>query len=143
MARRKEISSETKNVALAIQERLKSNGYIVHRLDDYLNRTIILKVDFGLLDTIRISEKADKYDYPYKYNVRMDLKKYRVEDEKKVRYFFPYNDYDKMFDIIDFNYTELKNKYGSKWYSDKLKDSDMSSLYGYGASYFWRKAYRV
>ena len=144
MGRRKEISSDTKNIALSIQSELKNRGYAVHRFDDYLNRTIILKVDYGLLDTIRISEKADSLNFPYKYNVRMDLKRERVvSEDSKVRYYFPYENHSKLFDTIDFYYSECKSKYGEKWYSDKLKELENTCLYGFGKSYFWRKAYRV
>lgn len=142
---RKIISEETKKVALIIQEEFKRRGYIVHRFNDYPNRTIILKLEYGLMDTIRISEKPDgKINFPYKYNVQMDLKRVRsVEKDGKVRYYYPYTNFSEMFETVEYYYLDLIEKYGERWYKEKVEELKMKSVYGYGASYFWKKAARV
>lgn len=145
MGRRKIISKETKEIAVKIQEELLDRGFIVHRCDDYLNRTIYIKVDYGIINTIRISEKPESgIKYPYKFNIRQDLKKFRiVEGNSNIRYYIPYSDYYKLFDIVDSIACEYLTRYGKDWYENEIKSRERECQYRATSGAFWNRAYQV
>ena len=57
-------------------ELLLEKGFIVQRYDSVTTNSIYLKLDYGMCNSIRISDHKGKKHLSYMYNLRSDIKKY-------------------------------------------------------------------
>lgn len=76
-------------IATELCDRFLDEGFIVQRYDAYSTKSIYIKLDYGVSNTIRISDHKG-YDYlSYKYNIRLDINKNYAEKDKNgyVRYY--------------------------------------------------------
>ena len=73
-------------IATELCNRFLDEEFIVQRYDAHSTQSIYIKLDYGVSNTIRISDHRG-YDYlSYKYNIRLDnggkkVKKYLLDDE--------------------------------------------------------------
>lgn len=58
---------------------LKKEGFTIQRYDAYSTNSIYLKLDFGVCNSIRISDHKGKDGLSYKYNLLSIVKSYRLE----------------------------------------------------------------
>ena len=56
-------------IADYIQTKLLEQGFIIHRYDAYSTNSIYLKLDYGAMNSIRISDHRGKQHLSYKYNI--------------------------------------------------------------------------
>ena len=112
---------------------LDQKGFILQYYVAYSTNSCYIKLDYGISNSIRISDHKGKDKYPYKFNLMMDLDKSYEEDG---RYYYSIKDYDKMIlDIRAFKDVQL-NKYGFYYYEYMLKNKkDAKNKKG-----FWVKA---
>lgn len=61
------------DIASYITTKLLEQGFIVHRYDSYTTISIYLKLDYGLMHSIRISDHKGKKHLSYKYNIEKGL----------------------------------------------------------------------
>lgn len=76
-------------IATELCDRFLDEGFKIQRYDAYSTKSIYIKLDYGVSNTIRISDHIG-YDYlSYKYNIRLDIKQNYVEKDKKgyLRYY--------------------------------------------------------
>ena len=76
-------------IATELCDRFLDEGFVVQRYDAFSTKSIYIKLDYGVSNTIRISDH-NGYDYlSYKYNIRLDIKKNYVEKDKNgyIRYY--------------------------------------------------------
>ena len=112
---------------------LDQKGFILQYYVAYSTNSCYIKLDYGISNSLRISDHKGKDKYPYKFNLMMDLDKSYEEDG---RYYYSIKDYDKMIlDIRAFKDVQL-NKYGFYYYEYMLKNKkDAKNKKG-----FWVKA---
>lgn len=112
---------------------LDQKGFILQYYVAYSTNSCYIKLDYGISNSIRISDHKGKDKYPYKFNLMMDLDKSYEEDG---RYYYSVKDYEKMLlDIRNFKDVQL-NKYGFYYYEYMLKNKkDAKNKKG-----FWVKA---
>lgn len=112
---------------------LDQKGFILQYYVAYSTNSCYIKLDYGISNSIRISDHKGKDKYPYKFNLMMDLDKSYEEDG---RYYYSVKDYEKMLlDIRAFKDEQL-NKYGFYYYEYMLKNKkDAKNKKG-----FWVKA---
>lgn len=112
---------------------LDQKGFILQYYEAYSTSSCYIKLDYGISDSIRISDHKGKDKYPYKFNLMMDLDKSYEEDG---RYYYSVKDYEKMLlDIKKFKDEQL-NKYGFYYYDYMLRNKkDAKNKKG-----FWVKA---
>ena len=112
---------------------LDQKGFILQYYVAYSTDSCYIKLDYGISNSIRISDHKGKDKYPYKFNLMVDIDKSYEQDG---RYYYSQQDYNKMIsDIKKFKDEQLK-KYGFKYYEYMLNNKkDAKSKKG-----FWVKS---
>lgn len=76
-------------IATELCDKFLEENFVVQRYDAHSTQSIYIKLDYGVSNTIRLSDHKG-YDYlSYKYNIRMDISKDYVEKDKNgyIRYY--------------------------------------------------------
>ena len=112
---------------------LDKEGFILQYYSAYSTSSCYIKLDYGVSNSIRISDHKGKDKYLYKFNLMLDLNKSYENDG---RYYYSIDDYNKMiFDIKKFR-DEQFDKFGFYYYEYMLKNKkDNENKKG-----FWSKA---
>lgn len=112
---------------------LDCHGFVLQYYEAYSTNSCYIKLDYGVSNSIRISDHKGKDKYPYRFNLMIDLDK---SYEEKGRYYYCTNDYNKMLcDIMKFKEKQL-NEYGFSYYEYMLKNKkDSKNKKG-----FWSKS---
>jgi hypothetical protein len=84
-----------KDTADYVVKVMKSQGVIVQRYDALSTLSVYLKFDYGLLNTLRISDHRGKDKLSYKYNIRTDIETYYQSGEGATEMnFYPFSEVD-------------------------------------------------
>ena len=78
-----------KEVAHEIENRLLSAGVIIQRYNAYTTGSIYLKFDYGLANSIRISDHTGKKHLSYMFNIGSDIETPHTVRDKFTRYYYP------------------------------------------------------
>ena len=124
-------------LAEEVVNRLKSVGFIVLRYDAYSTDSIYLKLDYGMSNTIRISDHRGKSYLKYRYNLLTYIEEQYVEMDKYPRYYYPEDDLLFMIDKIIFDRNCKMIKYGTHNYLRYMEESKRKHRDDKG---FWSKA---
>lgn len=101
---------------------LKEMKIHVLRLDDPKTKTVYLKMDWGVLSTIRISDQVDSGKYSYKYNVIIGSKKGSVKQENGViREYYTLREMGALLSSIEIEREEKLYKYGQANYQKYIR----------------------
>lgn len=125
-------------IADKITEILRSKGFVIQRYDSLNTYPVYLKLDYGVCNTIRISNHEDKNHLRYRYNMIIGRETNIVEDDEYIRYYFDEGNtnglinqilFDKMVKIKRYGKQAYKNfmiKNMQKYQNDKLwKDANL------------------
>lgn len=126
-----------KQVAERLTCMLKEEGIRVMRYDAYSSNSIYLKLDDGVLGTIRISDHPGKKHLKYKYNLMKNGTRHKKVDNGIVRHYFPFSEMELLFERIVKDYWVLINQYGDKRYDEFMKRNREEGAKQKG---FWQKA---
>ncbi|KRG16875.1 hypothetical protein ACA29_03085 [Lederbergia galactosidilytica] len=110
MAKRKsphkrKVAKELQVTAKYIIVRLKKKGIVVQRYDSYSTNSIYLKLDYGVSNSIRISDHKGKKHLSYRYNVLTSCP-YPVSSKDYkgfVRFYVPISEWDMLIRKILFD----------------------------------------
>lgn len=120
---------------------LIEEGFVVQRYDAYSTNSIYLKLDYGLCNSIRISDHRGKEHLSYKYNLRSDIKKYYKERDKYVRYYYLFEQRKNLIEHIKYDRRMKIYQLGSiEEYKDLMNIEKNLNSNNKG---FWQKAYLV
>ena len=112
---------------------LDREGFILQYYQAYSTSSCYIKLDYGVSNSIRISDHKGKDKYPYRFNLMIDLDKSYKDNG---RLYYNINDYNKMIsDIKKFKIEQL-SKYGFRYYEYMLKNKK----YDKDKKGFWEKA---
>lgn len=111
-----------KNCADNIVEILKEKGFIIQRYDALSTNSIYLKLDYGVCNSIRISDHPGKEYLCYRYNVILGCDDNIIE-EKYIRYYFNENNIAGLTNQIMFDKIQRINKYGKESYRRIVKSN--------------------
>lgn len=120
-----------------IIKELKSNGFVIHRYDAYSSNSIYLKLDYGVCNSIRISDHSGKSYLKYRYNFISGGVSYKEVMDKYPRYYFNETSLQQMIAKIISDKEDKINTYGMRnyvMYVNKNK-SDICNQKG-----FWKQA---
>lgn len=78
-----------KEVAREIEKRLLVAGVVIQRYNAYSTDSIYLKFDYGLANSIRISDHTGKKHLSYMFNIGSDITAPRTVKDKFTRYYYP------------------------------------------------------
>ena len=130
-----------KDVAREIEKRLLAEGVVIQRYNAYTTGSIYLKFDYGLANSIRISDHTGKRHLSYMFNIGSDIVAPRVVKDTFTRYYYPFSAIDDVVQHI------LRHR--------RRKITQFNSLDSYGAAMqaaketnngsrgFWSKSYLV
>lgn len=93
---------------------LKKHGIIIQRYNSITTNSTYLKLDYGVLNTVRISDHTGKKNLHYRYNIQSDLEKYRYDRTTK-RFYYPAEQLDNLIQQILGDRFDRKTRYGSQY----------------------------
>ena len=130
------------SLATTLIARLKKAGIVVQRYDAYSTNSIYLKLDYGVANTVRISDHTGKDNLSYRYNLMTNIKKYEKEltDRGLLRTYWPMKNVESLAGTIIKDRQEKIKKYGSERYSYYMKQNIHENQYAKG---FWAQAVLV
>lgn len=127
-------------LANVLCKELKRLGFIVHMYKAYSTESVYIKLDYGVCNSIRISNHCGKKYLKYRYNIGNDVVCYEKRIDEFERYYYPSKDYLKLIEKIINDRDEKINKYGEynyKKFMDRNKE-DIPNQKG-----FWSQAIEV
>lgn len=137
------VSSENRkaqinNLEKFVVNELKKNGFAVQLYHSYTSNSVYIKVDYGVCNTIRISDHEGYKNLSYRYNLRTDCGRYRTDRSKPYpQYIFPSFEKKKMIDWIISSRARKIENLGLRGYEQEMKSYRHLN---YGKSGFWEKA---
>ncbi len=101
-----------------IVEKLRGQGFIIQRYDAYSTYSVYLKLDYGVCNTIRISDHPGKEHLHYRYNLLLDGENNIVDDDGYMRYYYNKDTVKDMLMQILFDRQDKLQRYGKERYRD-------------------------
>ena len=130
------MNQELMNIADDIIQTLKSKGFTIHRYDAYSSNSIYLKLDYGVCNSIRISDHKGKRYLKYRYNVILNGSTQLLNDTYP-RYYYNQNSIKGMINRIILDRNQKIEKYGQVAYNNFMKQNNEQSANKKG---FWAQA---
>lgn len=125
------------DIAESLISALLDRGFVIQRYDAYSTNSIYLKLDYGVSNSIRISDHRGKEKLNYRYNIGVDQYVYRKEEGRFVRYYFPVSQIEKLVALIEDERIQKIRKYGTKAY---FRYMEKNKEEGRSLPGFWQKA---
>lgn len=127
--------------ALADQviDRLKDH-VTIHRYDSFSTNSIYLKFDYGVANSLRISDHPGKKHLKYRFNLMSEQTEphYTIMYEKFPMHFYPPKEMDELIDAILQGKTEKENSYNNYHavvaHAQKVINPDIG---------FWKQAKKI
>lgn len=111
------------NLADSIAKRLIAEGFTVQRYNAYTTNSIYLKLDYGVCNSIRISDHPGKKYLKYRYNIGSFVKEYRKEKDRFDRFYYRADKSKNMIKKIIDDRDAKKTRYGEDGYSRLMQKS--------------------
>lgn len=132
---------EIEEVKRYIIRTLRKHGFAVQLYQAHTSNSVYIKVDYGLCNTIRISDHKGKHNLAYRFNLRKDVKeRYADRSKRYVQYMYPLSDKRLVIDEILFMRKKKIAKNGVAWYLNELRTQKQSNRNNKG---FWEKCQLV
>lgn len=131
---------EVNKIANKLVDILLNEGFIIQRYDAYSTNSIYLKLDYGVCNTIRISDHQGKQHLFYKWNLRGDISGYQVRRSNFTMYLYPFKNLERLVNDIKKDKEKKLIKYGSLGYKDIMNFNKEKNKNECG---FWTKSYLV
>lgn len=131
------MKNELNSLADSIAKRLIEEGFTVQRYNAYTTNSIYLKLDYGVCNSIRISDHPGKKYLKYRYNIGSFVKEYRKQKDRFDRFYYRADKSKNMIKKIIEDRETKKSKYGEDGYRrlmQKIKSKNAGTLG------FWSKA---
>lgn len=123
-------------------KRLKKEGFVVQRYDAFSTNSVYLKLDYGVCNSIRISDHKGKKHLQYRYNLlstHKGVKRYSSFGELP-RYYYGFDALGVMVsDIVKARELRL-NRYGEEQYKEYMETNKLNGKEQFG---FWAKCVEV
>lgn len=121
--------------ATYIIDKLKAQGIVIHRYNAYSTNSIYLKLDYGVCNSIRISDHSGKQHLSYRYNIGTDLTRDTRVNNGYIQHYYAMYEVDLMIDkIIDDRRAKI-DKYGAEKYKEYMETNKHASQNKKG---FWQ-----
>lgn len=121
--------------ATYIIDKLKAQGIVIHRYNAYSTNSIYLKLDYGVCNSIRISDHSGKQHLSYRYNIGTDLTRDTRVNNGYIQHYYAMYEVDLMIDkIIDDRRAKI-DKFGAEKYKEYMETNKHASQNKKG---FWQ-----
>lgn len=126
-----------KELADALVTRLKAEGFIVQRYDAYSTDSVYLKLDYGVCNSIRISDHSGKKHLAYRYNLIKGCRSAHTvkTQEGWARHFFPAGQSEKLIARVISARENKLQAHGRQRYTALMADNQAKHQNDQG---FWR-----
>lgn len=120
---------KVEEMANELAEKLKKQNIVVQRYRRKKDNSIVLKLDYGVLNSVQIAEDVrENDDLHYKYNVIYQLLDKKITREKNdygvvVRYFYPFTKKNELLMQVLEDRVKKMLKYGEKNYIFFMKEN--------------------
>ena len=128
---------ELENIADYVIQILKSNGFSILRYDAYSTNSIYLKLDYGVCNSIRISDHSGKKYLKYRYNLIWDSLVFQAQDTYP-RYYYNQYSVNDMINKIILDREQKVEKYGQISYDKFMREN--SNKHSTDKKGFWTQA---
>lgn len=111
--------------------------FIIQRYDSVTSRSVYLKFDYGVCNSLRLSDHEGKPYYSYKFNIGTHIERIRRVEEEYTRFYYPEHETERFFrDVIELKESIIQS-YGYNAYQ-KFKRRNLKE--NSGSSGFWSRA---
>lgn len=131
------MEADLKKLADSIAGRLLAVGFVVQRYDAYSTNSVYLKLDYGVCNSIRISDHPGKKYLKYRYNIGPFVKEFREEMDKYLRLYYRADKSARMIKRIVWAREVKKSRYGDDGYKRLMRKNRNERA---GSRGFWREA---
>lgn len=129
--------TKIEQIAEKIIFELKKENFIIHRYDSFSSKSIYLKLDYGVSNSIRISDHPGKSHLSYRFNIQSDIEKIKTVKGKYEKIYYPIEKVNKLLEDIKKHKKEKIDKYGEKNYFSYMKKNKDKKHMEKG---FWQQA---
>lgn len=134
----------TKSVAAMAEfviSQLLEAGFTIQRYDSMSSRSIYLKLDYGVCNSIRISDHKGLRQYRYRYNLLSNRKGYRWHSNSGVdRLYYGFDSVHTMLQDIKDDRAVKTLMYGPDKYAHYMEMNDLANS---GKKGFWANSHEV
>ena len=95
---------------------LKAEGVIIQYYQSMTSQSVYLKLDYGVLKSVRISNHNGKAHLKYRYNIQSNIRKRRYDRQDK-RFYYPTSDANIMIEQILKDRNDKISRYGQAKYN--------------------------
>lgn len=119
---------------------LKNEGIVIQKYSSYSTNSVYLKIDYGVSNSLRISDHKGKAHLSYRFNLLMHIEKSHVDKGEYQRNFYCKSDIETLIsDIIKHREAQIK-KYSLSGYESLMKKNQLDNADKKG---FWKQAVLV
>lgn len=128
---------EIKKYAKMLITEAKKMGFVVQRYDAYSTNSVYLKLDFGVSNSIRISDHKGKKHLSYRFNLLTNADKSYVSEGEHIRKFYCPTDFEELLQDMKDNRDQQIAKYGLGAYKSFMVRNQLENANKKG---FWSSA---
>lgn len=129
-----------RELAKQLIDALKAEGFTIQRYNSYSTRSIYLKLDYGVSNSIRISDHKGKDHLSYRFNLLTHIEESYITQDRFPRYFYPAKDVKKLITEIIQHRDIQQKRYGLKSYQSLMDKNRVENADKRG---FWKEAFLV
>lgn len=132
---------EIKQLADYLVRHLKKAGFVVQRYNSYTTNSVYLKLDYGVCNSIRISDHRGKKHLKYRYNIEVGRPGFEMKYEDFLpRYFYTPSMAKRMIESIVQDRNQKMGRYGKNRYYYYMKQNKED---GENKPGFWQQSVEV
>lgn len=102
-------------IADSLCRRLKKKGFHLLRYDAITTGSIYLKLDYGVCNSIRISDHKGKQKLKYRYNIGTNITKRSDIQDGYRRFYYPAEEEDRLVQQIVSDRKAKQDRYGARY----------------------------
>ncbi|GGH46174.1 hypothetical protein GCM10008014_08660 [Paenibacillus silvae] len=126
-----------KQLAKQVVKAAKEHGFVVQRYDAYSTQSVYLKLDYGVSNSIRISNHAGKKHLAYRFNLLTDITESYKQQGTHQRNFYCHEDVQLLInDIVRHRQAQIE-RYGRESYERLMEKNKHANADARG---FWQQA---
>lgn len=135
------LNNNIQETVSVLVKRLKEEGFILQKLDAVTTNSVYIKLDYGVGNSIRISDHEGKKYLKYRYNVLTNVnKEYECFQDGFARYYFPPDKIENLIKMAVDKRDFMLDKYGKTSYELFMERNQEQNKESKG---FWQTARKI
>lgn len=133
-------TDELRDIVDYLCKKLLENGFTIQRYDAHSTNSVYLKLDYGVCNSIRISDHPGKKYLKYRYNIGPYVKNFHKVQDKYIRYYYRQDKAKNLIKKILEDRKQKQEQYGKDNYQRFMEKNRLNNFRNAG---FWRNVYLV